>query len=396
MKRMHYRTDEKTGNQLSALGYGCMRLPRGVAGIDMKKAEQLILRAVEAGVNYFDTAYIYPGSEAALGKVLSDNGLRERVYVATKLPFVSCKKPEDIGEIFEKQLASLRTDYIDYYLMHNINSLAQWEALCQLGMEDWIAKEKNRGRIRRIGFSFHGSKDEFIKTIDAYDWDCCLIQYNYSDENYQAGVTGLRRAAEKGMPVIVMEPLLGGKLANGLPPKAEKVFRAANPNLSNAAWGLRWLLNQPEVTVILSGMGREDQLADNLSTVDSAFPGMLTEPEKEAYRQVVDIFRESYKVPCTGCGYCLPCPANVNIPGCFAAYNTSFSMGMIAGLTQYVTSTGANRRKHQMAGNCVDCGKCESHCPQHIPIREALKTARKRMEPFYFRAALSVVRRVIK
>ena len=393
---MQYRTDTRSGNQLSVLGFGCMRLPRGISGIDAKKTESLVLRAIEEGVNYFDTAYIYAGSEETLGKILADNKVREKVYLATKLPIVNCRQPEDFDRFFDIQLARLQTDYFDYYLMHNINSLSQWQALCADGIEDWIARKKADGYLRQVGFLFHGSSDEFLKVIDAYDWDFCQIQYNYSDENYQAGVAGLRRAAEKNMPVIVMEPLLGGKLATGLPKSAEAVFSKANPSLTPAAWGLRWLLNQPEVTVILSGMNGEQQLTDNLATADTTPAGTLTETEQAAYRQVVTIFRNSYKVPCTGCGYCLPCPQGVNIPGCFAAYNSSFALGRFVGITQYITSTAANRDATHMASCCIGCGKCESHCPQNIEIRKALKDVTKRMEPFYIKAVMSQMRRRAK
>lgn len=388
---MQYRSDQKSGNELSVLGFGCMRLPSGIGGIDMKKTEQMILKAIKQGVNYFDTAYIYPGSEVALGKVLADNNLREDVYVATKLPISSCTKTEDFDRIFIKQLDSLKTDYIDYYLMHNINSMKQWMELCELGIENWIKEKKEKGQIRRIGFSFHGSGNEFMKLLDAYDWEFCQIQYNYSDENYQAGKAGLHKANEKGLPVIVMEPLLGGKLATGLPSKAESVFKKVNPDLSIASWGFRWLLDQPEVTVILSGMNSDEQVADNLKTVADSHPGMLTDTEKEAYEQVIEIFRESYKVPCTGCGYCLPCPQNVNIPGCFASYNSSYSMGRVVGFMQYINSTAAINKNNQLASNCIGCGKCENHCPQHIEIRKSLKDTEKRMEPFYFRIAVSLI-----
>lgn len=353
----------------------------------------MILRAIEEGVNYFDTAYLYVGSEEVLGKVLVDNGLRDQVFIATKLPIALCKKPEDFDRFFSAQFEHLQTDYIDYYLMHNINSLDQWNTLREWGVESWIKDQQESGKVRQIGFSFHGPKEEFLKVLDAYDWDFCQIQYNYSDENYQAGVEGLKRAAEKKMPVIIMEPLLGGKLATGLPPRAEAVFKSVDPELSPAAWGLRWLLDQPEVTVILSGMSNDDQVKDNLKTADSSQAGMLSEEEKGAYDQVISIFKESYKVPCTGCNYCMPCPQNVNIPGCFAAYNTSYSLGRIAGIIQYTTGTAANRSENYMASNCVACGKCEKHCPQNIAIIQSLKDVSKRMEPFYFNIAMSFMRR---
>lgn len=390
---MQYRVDQRTGARLSVLGFGCMRLPRTVSGIDRKKSEQLVLQAIGAGVNYFDTAYLYPGSEAALGDILWKNDLRKQVMLATKLPITNCKKPEDFDRFFTEQLTRLKTDHIDFYLMHNVGNFEQWQKLCDMGIAGWIQKQKEKGSIHRIGFSFHGAGEDFLKILDSYDWDFCQIQYNYFDENYQAGVTGLRRAAEMNMPVIIMEPLLGGKLATGLPKQAEEVFRRVNPEHSPAAWGLRWLLNQPEVTVILSGMNRDEQLADNLKTSENTMPGNLNAAEQDAYKQVTQIFRKTYKIPCTGCGYCQPCPHGVNIPDCFAAYNTSYSMGWVTGMFQYVTSTGANHTEGHTASKCVGCGACERHCPQNIPIREKLKSVSGRMEPFYINIAMKAMRK---
>ncbi|MDL2319165.1 aldo/keto reductase [Eubacteriales bacterium OttesenSCG-928-A19] len=390
---MEYRTDEKTGNRLSALGYGCMRLPFTVTGIDMKKSEKLLMRAIEGGVNYLDTAYLYPGSEAAVGSILAANGARDSVYLATKLPIANCRKAEDFDRFFAIQLERLRTPHIDYYLMHNINTLDQWQALCALGIEDWIARQRDSGAVRQVGFSFHGTRDEFLAVLDAYDWDFCQLQYNYSDENAQAGVTGLKRAAARGMPVIIMEPLLGGKLATGLPKRATDVFAQLEPERSPAAWALRWLWDQPEVTVVLSGMGQEAQLEDNLRATDGAVPGALTDAERAAYPRAMEIFRATDKVPCTGCGYCLPCPQGVNIPGCFSAYNASYSMGRVTGWQQYITGTAANRQGHASASRCVQCGQCKPRCPQSIAIPERLKEVEGRMEPFYFKWLMGALRR---
>jgi predicted aldo/keto reductase-like oxidoreductase len=389
---MQYRSDKRSGNQLSILGFGCMRFHRNVAGIDQKKAEQLIMQAIEAGVNYFDAAYLYPGSESSLGAALHNNNVRSRVYVATKLPIANCTSGTDFDVYFNKQLASLGTDYIDYYLMHNINSLAQWDALCAWGIREWISAQKAAGKIRQIGFSFHGARDEFLKVLDAYDWEFCQIQYNYANENYQAGVTGLKAAAARGLPVIVMEPLLGGKLATGLSAAARDVFRSTDPHLSPAAWGLRWLWNQPEVTVVLSGMNEAAQLEDNLHTADEAAPGMLSGTEMTAYGKVLDIFKTTDKIPCTGCSYCMPCPSGVNIPACFASYNASYTHGRITSLSMYITSTAANRDGKALASHCIGCGKCESHCPQKIEIRRELKDAARRMEPFYFTLIMKIMR----
>lgn len=389
---MQYRVDERTGNKLSILGFGCMRFSRGVGGIDMKKAEQLILRAIEGGVNYFDTAYLYGGSEAALGSVLSKHNVRDKIFIATKMPIASCRQTADFDTFFDTQLSSLKTDHIDYYLIHNINSVKQWKEMCDLGIRGWIAAQRAAGRIRQIGFSFHGAKEEFMKLLDAYDWDFCQIQYNYANENYQAGVGGLKRAAERHIPVIVMEPLLGGRLATGLSPAAVNAFKKVDETRSPAAWGLRWLWNQPEVMVVLSGMNEMEQLEDNLAVAEGAEPGMLSDAEKRAYDKVIEIFQSTDKVPCTGCSYCMPCPQGVNIPACFASYNASYTHGRVASIAMYVTSTAANRRDTGLASKCIACGKCEGHCPQMIQIRRELKAVTRRMEPFWFNFGMKIMR----
>ncbi|MDR3051975.1 MAG: aldo/keto reductase [Oscillospiraceae bacterium] len=384
---MRYRKDPKSGNDLSVLGFGCMRFPRGQQDVDA-----LVAAAVRGGINYFDTAYMYPGNEAALGSALASQGLRDKVYIATKLPLVVVRGPQDFDRFFNKELERLQTDHIDYYLMHMVTDMGQWRTLCDWGIEKWIADKRADGAIRRIGFSFHGVRDEFLQVLNAYDWDFCQIQYNYSDENYQAGVTGLRRAAEKGLAVIIMEPLLGGKLATALPPEAVRVLRDADANLTPAAWGLRWLWNQPEATVVLSGMSTMAQLDENLATADQAVPGMLSAGELVAYDQVRDIFRASNKVPCTGCGYCLPCPRHVNIPACFSAYNASFAIGRGVGRQQYMTSTTPTSQQQSGARLCIKCRRCEGHCPQKIRISEELEKVGRYMEPWWYRAGIGVAR----
>ncbi len=389
---MEYRVDPRSGNRLSVLGFGCMRFPRGVSGIDIKKTEQLILQAYNMGVNYFDTAYAYPGSEVALGEILERNGIRENVFIATKLPIGRCATAEDFDYFFKQHLMRLKSSYIDYYLLHNINSLAQWQQLCALGIKEWLQEKKRCGTARQIGFSYHGPTRDFLAILDSFDWDFCQIQYNYSNENYQAGVKGLRRAAEKNMPVIIMEPLLGGKLANGLPKQAVEVLRKENKALSCAAWGLRWLLNQSEVTVILSGMNSMAQLEDNIKTAQTCPVGSLTKSEQQVIKEVTDIFAKSYKIPCTGCGYCMPCPKGVFIPGCFDGYNASFAMGRIAGIMQYSTSTGVLYEKPTGASLCIECGRCKALCPQHIDIPKELAKVKKRMEPFYYTLGVKAVK----
>ena len=388
---MRYVTDVRSGNELSVLGFGCMRFPR-----DRDKTERLVVAAVDAGLNYFDTAYIYGNTEVTLGEILHKNGLRDKVNIATKLPHQRCKVYCDFDRIFSEQLERLKTDRIDYYLIHNLSDMEAWRRLCDLGVEKWVAEKKAGGQIKQIGFSFHGALNGFMSLIDDYDWDFCQIQYNYMDENYQAGRAGLRRAHEKGLPVIIMEPLLGGKLATGLPPKAARFFTDADAGRSMASWAFSWLWNQPEVTVVLSGMNSMEQLEDNIKSAENAVFGMLSESESAVFAPVVGALREAYKTPCTGCNYCMPCPEGVNIPGCFAAYNTSYAMGFVAGMTQYLTSTGVNHpEKRSGVKSCIGCGACVKKCPQNIEIPKALTAAKKRLEPFWLSAILWVLRKFI-
>jgi len=389
---MQYRDDQRSGGALSVLGFGCMRLPRTGGRIDLDKTESLVRQAVTGGVNYFDTAYMYPGSEEAVGAVLARTGLRDKVNLATKLPHGRCQKTEDFERIFTEELRRLQTDHIDFYLIHNLPTCARWERVVALGIKDWIAEKKASGQIRRIGFSFHGSLGDFETVLDAYEWDFCQIQYNYSDDNYQAGVTGLRKAHAAGLPVIIMEPLLGGKLATSLPDKARALQTAVHPDWSAARWGFSWLWDQPEVTVVLSGMNAPEQLTDNLAAAEAAAPGMLGEREQRTIEQVREVFRESYKVPCTGCNYCMPCPHGVNIPGCFAGYNASYTNGLMEGFKTYYMSTTLDAQgRRSSARSCQKCGTCETKCPQRIAIMSELEQARKRMEPFWSRPVLKIV-----
>ena len=249
---MQYRVD-KYGNELSVLGYGCMRFTRKGSGIDIDKAEKEIMAAYEAGVNYYDTAYIYPGSEAALGEILERNGIREKVNIATKVSQFLVRDRAALDKYFREQLSRLRTDYIDYYLMHHVTDVAMWEKLKAVGILDWIRDKKESGAIRNIGFSYHGNTENFLKVLGDYDWDFCQVQYNYLDEVSQAGVKGVKAAAERGIPVVIMEPLRGGKLVNMLPKGALEAMKASGRGWMPAQWGLRWLYDQPEVTVVLSG-----------------------------------------------------------------------------------------------------------------------------------------------
>lgn len=379
---MKYRED-KYGNKISVLGYGCMRFSHKGTKIDLEKTEKEIMAAYEAGVNYYDTAYIYPGSEDAVGKIFEKNNIRDKVNIATKLPHYMMKTIEDVEKCFNEELKRLRTDYIDYYLMHMLTDVKTWERLKQIGIDKWIEDKKEKGIIKQIGFSYHGNSDMFCKLIDVYDWDFCQIQYNYLDEHSQAGRTGLKYAASKGIPVIIMEPLRGGKLVNNLPDKAKKLFENYEIKRTPADWAFRWLINQPEVTCILSGMNSIQMIEENIQTADSTEIGELTEKEEKLLKDVVKSINEKMKVPCTGCRYCMPCPKNVDIPGTFAAYNKCYTENKLWGIIEYVMCTEIRKEKTS-ASNCIECGKCEAHCPQHIQIRKELKNARKQLEgPIY-------------
>ena len=386
---MNYRAD-KYGNKISILGYGCMRFPRKLGQVDTVETERQMMAAYEAGVNYFDTAYVYGSSEAVVGEILEKNGIREKVYIATKLPHYLVRKPEDIERIFTEQLERLRTDHIDYYLIHMLSDIGAWEKLCSFGILEWIAEKKASGAIGQIGFSYHGNSEMFCRLIDAYDWEFCQIQYNYMDEHSQAGRRGLNYAAERGLPVVIMEPLRGGKLVSHLPDTAKQIFARYPVEHTPAQWAFRWLWNQPQVTCVLSGMNTMDTVLDNIETASTVEVGELGEAEEAMLREVAAAINANMKVGCTGCGYCMPCPKNVDIPGTFAAYNRRFAEGKLWGLVDYAMCT-AMRQTSTAASNCVGCGKCESHCPQQIPIRAALKDAADAFEGPLYRTARWVV-----
>ena len=385
---MNYRSD-KYGNQVSQLGYGCMRFTKKGTSIDFEKAEKEVLLAIKEGVNYFDTAYIYPGSEDTLGRILEKNRCRDKVYLATKLPQYIMRSMKSVEKTFQEELSRLRTDHIDYYLMHMFTDYAEWEKLQKLGIEDWIRDKKADGSIRQIGFSYHGNSDTFLKLLDAYDWDFCQIQYNYIDENSQAGRTGLKAAEEKGIPVVIMEPLRGGKLVN-LPSPALKELGSISP----AELGLGWLYNQSGIMCVLSGMNSGEMVKENCQIASHYTVGSFT--EQETVDKVKKVIKRREKVGCTGCRYCMPCPKGVDIPSIFNYYNLMYTEDVSKNAARFEFARGMTMQKNPgFATLCVGCGKCEKHCPQHLPIRQKLKEADKALRPLPWKIGINISRKIM-
>ena len=385
---MKYRKIEKNGDELSILGYGCMRFPTKNRAIDYKRTEKQIMTAIDSGVNYFDTAYLYPGSEKTLGKILKSNDCREKVKIADKMPGLTARNRKKMNEILEKQLNRLQTDYIDYYMIHNLIKFEDWENLKENGILEFVNEEKKKGRIINFGFSFHGNLHNFKKIIDDYDWDFTLVQYNYIDENYQAGTEGLEYAASKDIGVIIMEPLRGGMLVDKLPKNAKKYIEDFNIKRSPGEWALRWVWDHPAVKVVLSGMNEEEHIEENIKAACDALPNSLKDEEKEMLEKVKREFKRKIKVECTNCAYCMPCPHNVDIPTAFSSYNDKSIFGGFRPLAMYVNAT----EDKSAAYKCKECGVCEEKCPQEIAIIDQLKNVSKSMDHWYFRVLGKIVK----
>lgn len=381
---MQYRTG-KHGERISLLGYGCMRFTRSGGGIDLDKAEREVMEAVHSGVNYLDTAYIYPGSEAAVGEILRRNRCRDRVYLATKLPQYLVRSRKAMDRYFDEERKRLGTDSVDFYLMHMLSDVSAWEKLRSYGAEEWIAEKKATGQIRNIGFSFHGGTEAFLKVLNAYDWDFCQIQYNYMDETTQAGRRGLEAAAAAGIPVIIMEPLRGGRLAGRLPQGAQALLEREGRGRSAAEWGLRWLWDQPGVTCVLSGMNSLEMVRENCRIASEVRAGEFTGEDRALIAGLKREISGVQKVGCTGCGYCQPCPRGVDIPGVFRCWNEIGVDGKGKARREYMQTT-AMRWPSSGVRHCIGCGKCEQHCPQHLPVRQALKQAAAELETPAYRA----------
>ena len=377
---MRYRKMGKTNLDVSILGFGAMRLPMvgspgGLAGfdpnipIDEPEALKMVQHALEQGVNYYDTAYGYHGgkSETFMGKALKP--YRTKVLLATKLPVWNIEKPEDFQRIFDEQLKKLDTDYLDFYLVHGLGR-ATWAKMKEMGVLKFMDTLRAGGRIRYAGFSFHDEIKVFKDIVDAYDWDMCQIQYNFYDRNYQAGTEGLTYAASRGIGVVVMEPLRGGRLVDRIPAEVQALWDTAPVRRSPVEWAMRWVWNHSDVSVVLTGASTPAQLADHTRIVKDAAPDSLTPQELALFEQVQAVYRGMLTVDCTGCGYCVPCPNGVDIPQNFQLYNDTF---LFKGAE--FSSFAYNRflNPEQRASGCTECLDCLEKCPQHINIPEELK-----------------------
>jgi uncharacterized protein len=377
---MKYRKFGQLDFMASILGFGCMRLPTlngDPSKINEPEAISLIRHAIDNGVNYIDTAYPYHQgqSEILVGKALQD-GYREKVKLATKLPIFRCQSYDDFDRILNEQLVKLQTDHIDFYLMHGLSN-ATWEKAKNLNFERFLEKALADGRIKYAGFSFHDKYPVFQEIVDAYPWTFCQIQYNYMDTEFQAGSKGLNYAADKGLAVIVMEPLKGGKLVKNPPTSILSLWDKAKIKRSPVEWALSWVWNHPQVSLLLSGMGNKEQVDQNLKLANMCEPNTLTDQELNLIDEIRRQYLSLNKVDCTACGYCQPCPSGVNIPNNFALYNDAhvyddFASSRFAYNTFFTPESKASA--------CIECGACEDVCPQQLSIREHLKEIQKAFE----------------
>lgn len=367
---MLYRKLGQTDKMASILGFGTMRLPTigdDDSQVDEEKAVKMIRYAIDSGINYIDTAYPYHGgmSEFVIGKAL-EGGYREKVYLATKLPSWLITSREDMDRYLNEQLEKLRTDHIDFYLLHALNK-DFWELVKKHGVFDFLNSALSEGKIRYTGFSFHDNIGLFKEIVDSYSWDLCQIQYNFMDENFQAGHEGLMYAVSKGLGVVIMEPLRGGYLVSSVPSEVKKIWDSAEIKRSPVEWGFQYLWDYPEISVVLSGMSDLAQVKNNLEFAEKGLPNSLTQDEKKLISKVKEIYRSKTRVYCTGCHYCMPCPSGVNIPETFKFLNNAEMFDRIE--EEKLLYSGLEGK----ASNCTECGQCEEKCPQQTPIREMLK-----------------------
>jgi hypothetical protein len=378
---MKYRRFGGLEWQVSALGFGAMRLPvidKDQSKINEPEAIKMMHYAFDHGVNYVDTAWPYHGgnSEGVVGQALKD-GYREKVKLATKLPAWAVQKIDDCEHYLNEQLGRLQTDYIDFYLLHGLNK-ARWPQLKDMGVLTWAEGAIGDGRIKHLGFSFHDDYDVFKGIVDDYDrWTLCQIQYNFMDTEYQAGTEGLQYAAEKGLAVVIMEPIRGGQLSKQPPDDVVSLYGSASTQRSPAEWALQWIWNQPEVSTVLSGMTAMDHVVENVAAADRSGPDTLAEDELSLIKQVEEEYRKLSPIPCTLCNYCLPCPNNVRIPGVFGLYNDAIMYGDLQRARFLYT---IRIQQDERAEHCEECNECEEKCPQEIPVAEWMKKVQELLE----------------
>jgi len=377
-----------------------MRLPVNKGEIDEERAIRQIRYAIDRGVNYVDTAWPYHEgkSEPLLGKALKD-GYRDRVRLATKLPSWMVESSEDMDRYLAAQLNKLGTDHIDYYLLHALNGVL-WDTIEARGVADFLDQAKKDGRIVNAGFSFHGLAGDFKRIVDAYAWDFCQIQYNFLDQENQAGADGLRYAAARDLGVIIMEPLRGGSLGRPTPPPAiEAIWNASGSNRTPAEWALRWVWNHPEVTVVLSGMNEETHIEENIRIAEQSHANVLTDEDLQVVDRVAHKYRELMKTSCTGCGYCMPCPQDVMIPACFELYNAMHMFGNADAVKfSYAVRMSGELSEGQSgyASQCIQCGECLGKCPQEINIPDFLSNVADEMEGPELEKRLSLARQMLR
>jgi uncharacterized protein len=372
---LKYRKFGKLDWKPSALGFGAMRLPilDGDAGkIDEPLAINMIRYAIDNGVNYVDSAYPYHKgqSEIVVGKALRD-GYREKVKLATKMPCWLVNTVDDFDKYFNEQLKKLQTDHIDFYLLHGLGK-ERWPKVKDLGVLRWAEKKLDEGKIGYLGFSFHDELLAFKEIVDAHDWTFCQIQYNYMDTNYQAGTEGLHYAAKRGLAVVVMEPIAGGRLAINPPEGIKKLWREGHHRWKSAEWALQWVWNQPEVSLLLSGMSAIQHVEENVKAAERSGVGKLTKEDLRLVDRVAKKYREMGFVGCTGCRYCTPCPSGVAIPEVFSLFNEFYMKDRDPAVKMKYKE---QLKPEQWAKNCTSCGRCEDLCPQHLPIRTLLRGA---------------------
>lgn len=393
---MQNRLIKKTGDEISPLGFGAMRLPLKNGKINRELAKKQIYHAIDKGVNFIDTAYLYGDSEKFLGEILQGE-YKDKVMISTKLPSIHIKKYEDMEKALDEQLDRLKRDCIDYYLIHSVD-LKAMNRLLKKDLIKFLNKAKKEGKVRHVGFSYHGPREEFEIVLDGYDWDVVMVQYNYFDENVQASMEGIEYAASKGIGVFVMEPLKGGILAGKMPAEAEKIFRDANPDKSNAEWALQWVLNNRNVTCVFSGMNSIEQIDENIAIAEKTTPMSMTFEELETIELVKRVLRNSLKINCSTCGYCMPCPQGVNIPECLKIYNEKYLFehkGLFnESLIDYFQYVSGIMGKPANAGLCNGCGKCLRKCPQKLDIVSELNTVKKEFEYPGFKYTIGFVRHV--